>query len=50
MGPWVGLLRTWYYMLLRREAQASFLGIGGGESVHFGQETGKSGSAFDVII
>lgn len=34
-----------------QNAQATFLGIGGGgEELHFGQETGSSGSAFDIII
>jgi hypothetical protein len=34
-----------------QNAQASFLGIGGGsEELHLGLETGKSGSAFDIIL
>jgi hypothetical protein len=34
-----------------QNAKASFLGIGGGgEELHFGQETGHSGSAFDIVV
>lgn len=34
-----------------QQAQASFLGIAGGsDEMHFGRETGTSGSAFDIII
>jgi hypothetical protein len=34
-----------------QQAQASFLNIGGGsDELHLGRETGRSGSAFDIII
>ena len=34
-----------------QNAKASFLGIGGGsDDVHFGMETGKSESAFDIVV
>jgi hypothetical protein len=34
-----------------QKAEASFLGLaGGGEDLHIGQETGSSGSAFDIIV
>jgi hypothetical protein len=33
-----------------QQAEASFLGFGGSDELHFGQETGESGSVFDIVV